>query len=248
MAVNHNGSESYSSRRDEEKRKENEEFEERCNGFKETKAMMNLIKSSKKRGRKKDLNPEYKAEFEYLDSRIDQIEDLIVLCVPPIKIAQKMSDEWFAISNYYKNGIRPTIFLKWLEETVYVERIKAAERYSAEVQMTLGVEFMKEWLNKPILNMQHVGIVREIGLWHSRQAGFLNQKKYGKKIELSDGAPAAKVISGHDLEKFLEGITDAADKINNKKQEDEEEGIVDEEAGGSDGENSDFEDIDYEEA
>lgn len=203
----------------------------KLNDIKDFRKMKQLIKSTRIGGKKKgsDINPEYKEEFEFLDSQIEKIEDLIVLCVTPLRIIAELNKVW-------KREVRPTIFFKWIEESKYIKRLKEAERHSAEVQISLGKEFMLSWLNNPELNMQHVGIVREIGLWHSRQAGFLNRRKWGNKVEVVDDRPQQKIISGKDINMFLEGLTNAA-----KNREEEES--ADESEGENQGEFSDYEEV-----
>ncbi len=169
--------------------------------------------SKKKKPREGSEEDKYQKEFEYFDSNIDKIMEWIVLCVPPKRIVYELKT-WFP-------GLSMTAFYYWKDWTKHGKKLAFAYKCSGEEHMHLSQEFMLNWLNSPRLDMQHVGIVREIGLYHSRMAEFLDRKKWGRKVEITNEKPAPKMISGRDLTKFLEGITDAAEKVNSSEEKEE---------------------------
>ena len=184
---------------------------------------LSIIKKKRKKGEKEQH--EYQREFDFLDSKIEEIQNMIYLGVSPKRICE------FYFNQYPKMfALTPIIFAYWAEETKHIEKIKFAYKASAEEHMNLSRDFMLEWLNKekhPELDMQHVGIVREIALWHSRMAEFHDRKRYGKKIEITNETAQTKVISGKDLNAFLEGLGRVAEKINAEEREAESGGEED---------------------
>jgi hypothetical protein len=183
----------------------------------------------------------YEKQYRFLDSRIEQIENMIYLCVSPKRICIELAKSC--------HGLTPIIYHHWKDETKYLDRIKFAYTASAEEHMNSAHEFLQEWLDPsihPELDMQHVGIVREIGLFRSRMAEFLDRKKWGKKVEIVDERPQTKVISGRDLQTFLEGINNAKKEID---EEDFEESDLNEEKENVENEESNEDEgyIDYEE-
>ena len=164
----------------------------------------------KKRAKKSKDNP-YQVQFDFLDKNIELIENLIYLCVSPKRICQQLHPDCTTLT--------PIIFHHWKDETTHIDRLIFAYKASAEEHINKGMEFMKEWLAAPELDMQHVGIVREIGIYHSRMAEFLDRKKWGKKVEVVDERPQQKVLDGRDLNAFLQGINDAADRMREKRED-----------------------------
>lgn len=188
---------------------------------------------TKKRVKTEKDDP-YKKYYDFLDLRIDEVENLIYLGVSPKKICLHLSK--FII------GLTPIIYHHWKDSTKHINRIIFAYKASAEEHMNLSKEFMEKWLSNKDLDMQHVGIVREVALWHSRMAGFYDRKKFGAKVEIIDDKPAQKVLKGADIVDFLSEVGKAAKRINdmeNAEEIEEEDKDKEEEENGY----SDFEEI-----
>lgn len=162
---------------------------------------------SKSRTKKSENTHEYQEFFDILDENIKAIQELIILCVTPKKIVIELSGRVGGLRK-----LNMTIYYSWKDYTKYQNELKMAVKYSAAEYMHLSVEFMEDWLNKPFLEMKHSAIVREIGLYYSRMAGFLDQQKWGKKVEIIDDRPQNKVLDGRDLETFLAGLGDVAER------------------------------------
>lgn len=170
----------------------------------------------KKQGKRKN-DSKYEAQFQFLDSNIEYICNLIYTL---------RSNLW--IAGHMKHcgcpNLTPIIFEYWMKETDKVDELIFAYKASANQHMAHAVEFMKEWLDPelhPELGMQHVGLVREIGLYHQRFAEYMDRKKFGKRIEVVDETPQKKYLEGKDLDKFLEGLDKSG-------REDAEEGDYEE--------------------
>lgn len=162
--------------------------------------------------RKKRDKPEdaYAREFAFLDNKIDDIEVLIYLGVSPTRICYELSKTF--------KSLNPIVFHRWSDSTEHVDRLIYASKKSAENYIHLGKDFLLDWLNPeihPELDMQHTSIVREVALYYSRMAEFADRKKYGKQIKVEDDRPQQKVLHGADLLKYLSGLNDLADKLNN---------------------------------
>lgn len=182
--------------------------------------------------RKKIKEDSYQRFYNELDNRIELIENLIYLCLSPKQICLALIKPHKTTEGQTLQPIRyltPIIFHRWLEVTNHVDRIQFAYKCSADEHMARAEEFMLDWLSKPELDMQHVGIVREVGLFHSRMADYMNRKKYGKQTTVLDEKPQSKVIAGRDMQKFLENLTTIANKINNPEENTEESNDSDEE-------------------
>ena len=176
---------------------------------------LSLVKKRVKGDKKKDHI--YKKEFDFFDKNIELIQNMIYMGVSPVRICEHFYPKM--------KSITPIIFAYWKDETKHIEKLIFAYKSSGEQHMYLSKDFMMDWLDKekhPELDMQHVGIVREIALWHSRMAGFLDRKKWGAKVEVTDERAQVKVISGKDLNSFLEGLGKVAEKINSESEESEE--------------------------
>jgi len=177
------------------------------------------------KGKRKKPQPQnpYQREFNFLDENITKIENFIYLTVSPKRMCMEFAKQMPTIT--------PIIFHRWKEETQFIERLRFAYTCSAEEHMNQSREFLLEWLGKPELDMQHVGIVREVALWSSRMAEYLNRKQWGKKVEVIDDRPQQKVMDGKDLKSFLSSINTIAGNINNPTEQDEFEEDFEEQSG-----------------
>lgn len=168
----------------------------------------------KAKGSKRKSEHKYKIYFDFLDDAIELISNLIYLGYSPKFICMKLSESM--------PGITPMIYSHWKDETDHVDELIFAYKASGEEFMHSAKDFMEEWLdpNKhPELGVQHVGLVREIGLWKQRMAEFMDRKKFGKRIEIFDETPQKKYLEGKDLDKFLEGLEKA--RFGNPSESDE---------------------------
>jgi hypothetical protein len=171
------------------KNKDNEEIENESEKVKSRYDMKQLIINQNARKRSiynnSGVSPNYDLEFNFLNLNIDRIEDMIMLCLSPYEICERLSVSWSGISGNNEK-FRMLVYLKWCEETKYLDRITNATRLSADIEMSLGKDFMIRWLNNPNLDMQHVGLVREIGLYYSRMAEFKNRGKFARRLKYED--------------------------------------------------------------
>jgi len=120
-------------------------------------------------------NNTYAVEFEKLDSRIAEIEEDIFTCK---KIPHFMK----------KYGVGGIVFAHWCRGSIHIERIRLAYLLSAEYQMDLSTTVLEDGIMDKDLDgnfkkteIEYAGLIRELSLAHSRQAGFKNQAKFGKK-------------------------------------------------------------------
>ncbi len=174
---------------------------------------LQISKRKKKKGDKEELTEQQQRIYKRLDEIVDNVCLWIYLCVSPKRICIELCKN----DSKYFFDLNPIIYNHWADWTEHKEKLVYAWKKSAEEHMFASQEFLLEWLDKekhPELNMQHVGIVREVALWKSRMAGFLDRKKFGAKVEITDDQKQVRVLTGSDLNKFLEGITKAAKKIN----------------------------------
>ena len=187
------------------------------------------LRRNNTKGEKSERKTEhkYQAQFDFLDKNIELIANLIYLRKPTKDIVNMMRD--------YMPSLTNIIYCYWAKETEKVDELIFAYQSSGEEYMQWAKEFLMEWLVKEDLSMQHVGLVREISLWSSRYAEFMDRKRWGKKIEIIEEKPQQKVITGKDLDKFLQGLNDAFEERDNDDDIKEEKR--------DDGEFTEFEEI-----
>ena len=195
------------------KEKKLKELNEYIENMKEYREFGLSIKPQKQKANRGKKEHPHKEIFDWLDLHVPQITELIYLGCSPKQICLKLGPFCAGL------GLSPMVFHHWKDETEHIDELQYAYKCSAEEHMNRSSEFMREWLANPDLTMQHVGIVREIGLWHSRMAEFLDRKRWGRKIEITNDQPQRKVLDGKDINKVLQKLGDAI-----KKAEDEENG------------------------
>ena len=163
---------------------------------------------------KKIKNDPNKPLYNWLDSKLDEICELIYLCVSPKNICYNLLDKYTTAREL---KLTPLKFHRWKDITQHIEDLQFAYKTSAEEHINMGKDILEHAALDQKLDMQHASVIRQLSIYHARMAEFLDRKKYGQKVQIIDERPQQKVIGGKDLDKFLSGLSEIAGKVNTPK-------------------------------